>query len=117
MIEENSLRSSRIWSGVLAFALWAGTVVLGFVAILTILEIALRVYAVFWGDYSFYGSDYQGALALRDVLVFSLALLWLAMAVGGGEYHYKHFGQLKSWRLFARTIAVEMSIFALALFI
>lgn len=116
-MEENGLRSSRIWSGVIAFALWAGTAALGFVVIPTVMSVALRVYAAFWGDYGFYGSDYRGALALRNFIVFSLAFLWLAMAVGGGEYHYKHFGQLKSWRLFARTIAVEMSIFALALFI
>ncbi len=116
-MEENGLRSSRIWSGVLAFVLWAGTAALGFVAISTVLDTALRVYAVFWGDYGFYGSDYRGALALRNFIVFSLAGLWLAMVVGGGEYHYKKFGQPKSWRLFARTIAVEVSIFVLALFI
>ena len=116
-MEENSLRSSKTWSGMLAFALWACTAVLGFVAISTVLAIVLRVYTAFWGDYGFYGSDYRGALALRNFLVFPLAFLWLAMAVGGGEYHYKNFGQPKSWRLFARTIAVEMSIFALAFFI
>ena len=117
MTEQNSLQSSRTWSGVLALALWAGTAAAGLAAIATILDVALRVYAAFWGDYGFYGSDYRGALALRNFLVFPLALLWLAMVVGGGEYHYKKFGQPKSWRLFARTIAVEVSIFALALFI
>lgn len=117
MMEENGLRPARTWSGVLAFALWAGTAAAGIAAIATVLDVAIRVYAAFWGDYGFYGSDYRGALALRNFLVFPLAFLWLAMAVGGGEYHYKHFGQPRSWRLFARTIAVELSIFALALFI
>ena len=116
MMEENGLQSSTR-SGVIAFALWAGTAVAGLAAIATVLDVALRVYAAFWGDYGFYGSDYRGALALRNFMVFPLAFLWLAMAVGGGEYHYKNFGQPRSWRLFARTIAVEMSIFALALFI
>ncbi len=68
-------------------------------------------------DFDYDVSDYRGALALRTFLVFPLAILWLAMVVGGGEYHYKSFGQPRSWRLFARTIAVEVSIFALALFI
>ena len=68
-------------------------------------------------DFGYDVSDYRGALALRTFLVFPLAILWLAMVVGGGEYHYKSFGQPRSWRLFARTIAVEVSIFALALFI
>ena len=116
-MEENSLQASSTWSGVLAFALWAGTTALGFVAILTVMSVALRVYAVFWGDYGFYGSDYRGALALRNFLVFPLAILWLAMVVAGGEYHYKKFGRPESWRLFARTIAVEVSIFVLALFV
>lgn len=117
MMEENGLRSARTWSGAFAFALWAGTAAAGLATIATVLGVAIRVYAAFWGDYSFYGSDYRGALALRNLLVFPLALLWLAMAVGGGEYHYKNLGQPKSWRLLARTIAVELSIFLLALFI
>ena len=116
-MEENGLRSSRTWSGALAFALWAGTAAAGLAAIATVLGVAIRVYAAFWGDYSFYGSDYRGALALRNFMVFPLAFLWLAMAVGGGEYHYKNLGQPKSWRLFAHIIAVEVSIFVLALFV
>ena len=116
-MERNGLRSARIWSGVFAFALWAGTAAAGIVAISTVLDTALRVYAAFWGDYGFYGSDYRGALALRTLLVFPLAILWLAVVVGGGEYHYKKFGRAESWRLFARTIAVEVSVFVLAHFI
>lgn len=116
-MEENGLRSSRTWSGALAFVLWAGTAAASLAAIPTVLDIALRVYAAFWGDYGFYGSDYRSALALRNFLVFPLALLCLAITGGGGEYHYKHFGRPRSWRLFARTIAVEVSIFVLALFV
>jgi len=116
-MEQNGLQSPKTWSGVLALALWIGTAVAGLAAIATILDIALHVYAAFWSDYGFYGSDLRTAQALRQFLVFPLAILWLAMVVGGGEYHYKRYGEPNSWRLFARTIGVEASIFVLAWFI
>jgi hypothetical protein len=37
--------------------------------------------------------------------------------IAAGEYHYRHFGQPGSWKLFGWVIAIELSILALALFV
>ena len=50
-------------------------------------------------------------------MVIPLAFLWIAAVIGCGEYHYRRFGQPRSWRLFGWVIAVELSILVLALFI
>jgi hypothetical protein len=46
-----------------------------------------------------------------------LAVAWIGVAIGGAEYHYKRVGQPSSWKLFSRTLAVEISILVLALFV
>jgi len=117
MLEEESLQPRKAWLGLFAFALWLSTAVVGLLEINTVLTMATRVYAQFWGDYGFYGRDYFAGVALRQILVFPLALLLIAVVIGGGEYHYRRFGQPRSWRLFGWVIAVELSILALAFFI
>ena len=114
--EENTSRR-KVAVGVIAFTLWVTMAIIGLFEINTIIEIVLRAYAGLWGDYGVYGSDYWGAVMLRNVLLILLSLLWIAIFIGGGEYHAKRVGQPKSWKLFGRTIAVELSIFALALYI
>jgi hypothetical protein len=45
-------------------------------------------------------------------LTVPLSILWIAIVVGGGEYHYRHVGQRSSWRLFGLTIGFELLILA-----
>jgi len=117
MLEEEGLQLKTTLLGLFVFALWLGTAVVGLLEINTVLTIATRVYAQFWGDYGFYGSDYYAGVALRQFLVLPLAFLWIAAVIGCGEYHYRRFGQPRSWKLFSWVIAVELSILVLALFI
>ncbi len=46
-----------------------------------------------------------------------LVILAIAVLIGGAEYHYKHLGQPQSWKVFSWTLALELSILVLALFI
>lgn len=117
MSEERTWQLGRIGSRLLAFVLWAATAALGIVEILVVRNMVLRVYARFWADDVPFGGDYWGSVALGNWLVFILAIVWIALVIGGGEYHFKYVGQQKSWKLFARTIAVQLSILVLALFI
>ena len=117
MLEEEGLQPSQAWLGLFVFALWLGTTVVGFLEINTVLTIATRVYTQFWADYGFYGSDYFAGVALRQILVYPLAFLWIAAVIGGGEYHYQRLGQPRSWKIFSWVIAVELSILVLAFFI
>ena len=97
--------------------LWLATAVLGFLALPKALNILLRIYAGFWGDYGFYGRTYSTAVALRQFLVLPLAMIVIAVIIGGAEYHYRHIGEPRSWRLFAQTLGAELAIFLMAMFI
>jgi hypothetical protein len=117
MSEEKTRQMGKVGSGVLAFILWAATAALGLFEIWVVHEMVLRVFARFFANGSASEYDYWGGIALGNWVVFILAVVWIGLVIGGGEYHYKYVGQPKSWRLFARTIAVELSILVLALFI
>ncbi len=97
-----------------ALTLWALTSVLAFVLIPAVLEIVLKIYAAFWGSYGFYGEVYRTGVALRQLLVLPLGLLAVGVIIGGGEYHYRHVGDGRSWKLFSETLAVELAIILLA---
>jgi hypothetical protein len=112
---DNAQASREEWIG--ATVLWAVTSALAFVLITTILDIALTIYAVFWGEYGFYGQSYQIGTAIRQFLVLPLGLLAVGIIIGGAEYHYRHIGEPASWKLFAETLAVELTLFLIAAFI
>ena len=107
----------KLGTGLVALFLWAATAALGLLEIVVIREMALRVYARFGVDGAVSNSHYWGGVALGNWLLLVLAIVWIGVVIGGGEYHYKYLGQPKSWRLFARTFAAELSILVLALFI
>jgi hypothetical protein len=117
MSEEKALQLGKVGKGILAFALWIFTAALGLIEIWIVREMTLRVYARFFADEVAHADVYWGSVALGNCLVFILAIVWVALVIGGGEYHVKYVGKPKSWRLFARTIAVQFSILVLALFI
>ncbi len=101
----------------LAVALWVLTSVVGFLEILTIRAIVLRIYGHFAVTYGFYSREVRGAQALGMMTLVVAGILCLGVAVGCGEYHLRNFGRPQSWKLFGRTIAVEVAIFVLASFI
>jgi hypothetical protein len=117
MSEEETWQLGKVGVSVVAFVLWATTAVLGLVEIVVVREMVQRVFARFFADDLAFGGDYWGSVALGQFTVIFLAIVWLGLVVGGGEYHMKHLGKPKSWRLFARTVAVQLSILVLALFI
>lgn len=104
------MRFSRLPAGVLAFLLWITTVTIGLWEIVIIRGVLLRIYARF-------SSNYWPAVNLGNWTTFILAAVWLAFAVGSGEYHYRRAGQRSSWQLFAWSIAVELVILVLAYFV
>ena len=56
--------------------------------------------------------------SLMNILVsFTLAFLFIAIVIGGFEYHYRKGGTEESWWMFTRTLAVELGILLIALFI
>ena len=117
MVEENSLPSKRVGLRVLAVVLWAGTSVLGFLEILIVREIVLRIYAHFAATGGFYERAYGGGVILGVGAAMTMGVVCVGIIIGGGEYHLRNFGQPKSWRFFGWTISAELSILLLALFV
>ncbi|MCD4738877.1 MAG: zf-HC2 domain-containing protein [Anaerolineae bacterium] len=111
-----SLSTRKIWTALLTFVLWAGTAIVGLYEILLLQELSYRCYARFWSG-ARYGQDYGRTWGIGVWSVFILAMVWIAVFIGGAEYHYKHVGQRSSWKWFGWTIAVELLILALPLLI
>jgi hypothetical protein len=109
---------SKPWGlRLLAIVLWAATSALGFLEIVIVREIVLRIYVHFTGASGHYSIGYWGGHALGSVTVLIMGVATIALVIGGGEHHVRHFGTPKSWELFRRTIAVELSILVLAWFV
>ena len=117
MSEQNRWQLDKIGAGLAAFVLWAVTAVLGLWEIWVVREMLLRVYVRFWAGDTVTGNDYWLSVFLQNWLVLILGIVWIAVVIGGGEYHSKYVGQPKSWKLFARTIGVQLAILVLVLFI
>jgi hypothetical protein len=118
MLDENGLPIRRDPKLVaLATALWVITSVVSFVEILTVRAIVLRFFSHFAVTYGFYGRQAFAAQALSSATLVVMGIACIGVAIGCGEYHLKHFGQPESWKLFGRTIAVEVAILVLAFFI
>ena len=88
----------------LAFALWLGTALLGLEAIVAALVVLMGLLD---SARPSLGSAF-GVAALIP-----LGIAWIAVVVGGGEYHYHRVGQRSSWQLFGWTVAAELLILLL----
>jgi len=118
MLDENGLPLKRDPGLVaLAVALWVFTSVLSFLEILTVRVIVLRIYGHFAITYGFYSRELGRAQALGMGALVVMGIVCIGVAIGCGEYHLKNFGQPQSWKLFGRTIAAEVAILVLALFV
>jgi hypothetical protein len=118
MLDENGLPIKRDPKLVaLAVMLWIATSVVSFLEILTARAIVLRMYAHFAVTSGFFAREHMAAEALSMGTLVIMGIVCIGIAIGCGEYHLNHFGQPRSWRLFERTIAIEVAIVLLASFI
>lgn len=102
------LRSSLF--SVLAFILWAGTAIVGLQVIVVVRDV------LFW-IVAYVSNNAQIGLVLSSWALIPLSFMWIAVVIGGGEYHYKRLGQRSSWQLFGWTIVGELCILVLSNFI
>lgn len=106
-LESRVVKPRMILSTILSFILWIGTAIVGLQNIIDIREI-------FVVGFTRLGGYFHVAYNLSYFVVFISALLWIVLVIGGGEYHYKWVGQGRSWKLFAWTIAGQLSILILS---
>jgi hypothetical protein len=132
MLETNTERAGKVLSSALAFALWVATAALGLYEFVLVRGMLFRIYARSSSSGLALGSqllngrnenfyllrrDSWQALAVGNWALIPLALVWIALVVGGGEYHYRRVGQRSSWKLFGWTIAAEMLILVMVVLV
>ena len=88
--------------------LWLLTLVLGLECIVAVKGIFYLIFARMSG-----GGGVVTAEKLTSWLVFFLGIVFLIFIVGSTEYHRTRIGKRESWRLFAWSLAVEVSIILL----
>jgi len=117
---QKTLQSNKALTAVIAFGLWLVTAAVGIWEIALGREILFSIIARFSEVHeSEYEAFKQAQLAgsLGIILLIILAVVWIAVFLGGAEYIYRNIGQPRVWRLFAWIIGVEIAIFLLSLVI
>jgi len=117
MTENQAGTAHKVLVAVTALSLWLTTSALALVEIIVVRALVLRVYGRFFAGRADSAVAYAGGAALSIWIMIPLAILAIAVLIGGADYHSRRLGQPASWKVFSRTIAVELSILVLALFI
>ena len=95
----------------LAYGLWFVTAVLAVLSYLAGREMILRTYVRFFplgqGSYSL----------INSIVSVAMAILPIAIIIGGFEYQHRNMGKPQGWVMLARTFAVEIGMLLLAFYI
>jgi uncharacterized membrane protein len=95
----------------LAYGLWFVSAVLGVLTYLAGREMIIRTYARFF-------PLGLGSLSLVNIVAsIAMAILPIAIIIGGFEYQHRNMGKPQARVMLARTFALEIGILLLALFI
>jgi hypothetical protein len=114
--EKNSLVDPKkigIW--LLTLVLWLVTMVLGVLAIMALSDIARLVISMVVSQNADVGATATRGwiTSVRNIAIIVGGILWIGVAVGGMEYHFRHKGQRKSYKVFAWTIGIEIGLLVL----
>ena len=101
----------KILNTLLAIVLWLASLVLGLLDIDFFGKIIESLYARFWTN------EYWTAVFVEDLATVILALGFIVFLVLTSEYHSKHAGEPGSWKLFGKTLGVEILIPVIAYFL
>ena len=95
----------------LAYGLWFVTAALAVLSYLAGREMVLRNYVRFFplgqGSYSL----------INSIVSVAMAILPIAIIIGGFEYQHRNMGKPQAWVMLARALALEIGLLLLALFI
>jgi hypothetical protein len=95
----------------LAYGLWFVSAALGVLTYLAGREMIIRTYA------RFFPLDVESLSLVNIVVSMAMAILPIAIIIGGFEYQHRNMGKPQGWVMLARTLAVEIGILLLALYI
>ena len=91
-----------------AAVLWLITAVLSVLCLIAVRNMTLNTLARF---------GLGSLLTLGNYITFPMIIFCIAVIIGGFEYHFRRAGQAESWRIFVRTLAVEVGILLIATFV
>ena len=91
-----------------ALVLWLITVALGIWEVYVLRQLYYLLYARFARQFG--GGDYESADVVGYCLLPILAFGFIAFAIATGEWHRLNLGRPRSWKVFAVTIAIQLSI-------
>lgn len=101
------LEAKEILIAGLALVLWLFTVALGIWEVYVLRQLYYLIYARIARRF---GGDYESADAIGYCLLPILAFGFIAFAIATGEWHRLNLGRPRSWKVFAVTIVIQLSI-------
>ncbi|MEM7115036.1 MAG: hypothetical protein AAF614_21540 [Chloroflexota bacterium] len=109
-------RSQGIGGLIITAVLWLATAIAAFWEVLLIRNIAVGLYLRYAvTNPNLPQSLIDGQVGLVGLIfVFVGAIVAIAIAIGGAEFHYKNAGQPKSWRLIAYVFVFQIVVFLLS---
>ncbi|MBZ0298917.1 MAG: hypothetical protein K8J31_04205 [Anaerolineae bacterium] len=105
-------QTKKLALGAVTLVLWLATVALGFLAFVAFQDILTTGVAFLIARQPDIGvvAARGWITTARNVSTILGGLGWLAIMVGGMEYHFRHVGQRGSWRMFAWTLGIELAL-------
>ncbi len=101
-------QANTLFNRVVTLLLWLASIALLIADIYFVRELFFVIYARL-------STDAAVALLWGNIIVVVAAILAVGFIIASGEYHRKHHGKPRSWRLFAWTFGVGLAIPLLAL--
>ena len=102
----------------LAYGIWLITAILSVVVFTAGRSLIVRTYTSFFPWDAWLIQDGQGGLSLVNILIsLPLAMLVIAIVIGGFEIQHRYKGTPQGWKTLARTLAVEAGFLLLALYL
>lgn len=95
----------------LAYSLWFVSAVLAVLSYLAGREMILRSYI------RFFPTGERSYSLINSITSVALAILPIAIIIGGFEYQHRNMGKPQGWVMLARTFALEIGMLLLAFFI
>lgn len=102
----------------LTYGLWFLSAVLSVFVFIAGREMIIRTYLRFFPGDAWRMQQGQGGLSLINILIsLPLAMLVIAIIIGGFEYQHRNMGKPSAWLFLSRTLAVEIGFLLLALYL
>ena len=114
MLEQK--QDARIYG--LAYGIWLLTAFLSVIVFTAGRSLIIRTYTRFFPRDAWLIQAGQGGLSLINILIsLPLAMLVIAIIIGGFEYQHRYKGTSQGWKMLARTLALEIGFLFLALYL